>query len=256
MTKQVQQHTGKSVLRKTLQKERVEASIVWILNEGLPWGMGCLMGHHVLTAAHCIPRAPRGSKPGEPVTVEVAPLKEPTLPIELYVRGYEPCLDIALLGTSALDGSEVPLELEQEDRFESLDLQVEEPNMQLLPELRVFKSGDEIPVQLLNHRGEWVSGRIKSPLPNAFWLQVHLDQSGGSDPGTSGAPVFSNTGTVLGVVSVGRGERTQSVTITYLKNSLPGWFLLGLSRRGHQILLKWLKEARAHGKNGRESNKS
>jgi len=230
-----------------LETEKAEASIVWILNEGQPCAMGCLMGWHVITAAHCIPHVPSARVPGgDLIKVEIAPLKNPQNHIGLYVVGYEPCLDVAILSDTPLDGRDVPEE--QSERFEALCNEIEEAEAWLLPDLSDFAPTDEVHVHLLNHHREWVSGRlIHNPLPDAYRLPVLLDKRGAVRSGTSGTPVFSNNGNVLGVHSVGITElgeqETHRITITYLKNSLPGWCLLRI-RMGQdpQVLSEWMRK--------------
>jgi len=209
-----------------MDTKKAEMSLVWIFHdEGKPQGVGCLMGEYVLTAAHCIPRAPDAMQPGEDfLMVEVAPLHNPEQRMGLFVVGYEPCVDVALLSTSTLSGTEIPSH-EHRQHFTALCLKIEEAGAQLVPDLSDLAPTEETRVHFLNHRGQWAGGRLDVISPDAPRPSVYLDTPGSVSGGTSGTPVFSESGKVLGVISDSQstGEAAaHSATIAYLKNTLPG----------------------------------
>lgn len=174
--------------------------------------------HMVITAAHCLPHLP----PAHPAayTQERTYTKllgslggEATLWAEcLFV---DPIADLAVL--AAPDG-QADLSAEQE-AYQTF--------MESRPTLRVATLERACPVWLLMLNGEWERCMVE---PGVSGRSITLiDAKDGHAPGTSGSPILTTDGYVVGVVSVG-SEISGQVQASQpwqpaLTKALPAWLL-------------------------------
>ena len=192
-------------------------SLVTVLPGGRGRGMGFrLLDDLLVTACHCLPRSGGGVKLPDPfkargsvVTVRVRAFAGSTQEVPATVIAADPCADIALLSCRTLGGG-APSRTVMED-FDALLDQLEACSPEMEP-----ATGSKVYIH--THLRTWVTGRVKHSL-------IELtDPAARIVGGTSGAPVFSESGTVVGLVSTGNAGVAQA-TICRLADHLPGWVL-------------------------------
>lgn len=196
-------------------RKMAERALVEVLPGRRNRGMGFrLLDDFIVTACHCLRRYQRkvvlpnpdllGCDPAA-LDVRVFGHRSAT---PLLVRFAEPCSDLALLSTSTAGGSDLPGSLLEraDELFSSLEptLPVLEPS----PNARAF---------LFTHEGKWLEGRARHSLVE-FGRRVRIRG------GTSGAPVFDENGSVLGVTSFAASTRPE-MRMCVLAAHLPNWII-------------------------------
>jgi len=199
--------------------EKAERTIIKLLDESGPIGMGFLTECGFISAAHCLPKMPEPDNLSDAVKVKIKNLSG----LESYalVSGAEPCLDLTILSDCSGSGIGVdlaPVELNEYHQLlqstEKTQINLEEPELE-----------KEIIVYIYNHKGQWLEGRTVFLNPFSLGLVINLsNQNERIERGTSGAPVFDSEGQVLGVVNVA-SENSPEGMMAYLANCLPGWAL-------------------------------
>jgi S1-C subfamily serine protease len=89
-----------------------------------------------------------------------------------------------------------------------------------------FPLHSPFPVHILTHTGRWIEARAEQCHVNANVLVVRASK--GIEGGTSGGPVVTNDGLLLGVVSTAGGavgEPSLEVCIPRLHLAAPGWLV-------------------------------
>jgi len=206
-----------------IDKNRLEKSIVNVYGgrnfEGSrSWGMGFVtLDGYVITAAHCIRTYPDEvwDQTG-PIPVELKSFSGRKT-VTAFAVGLERCLDLAIL--SSLGDSSLPQCEEAFDEFissqESAAISLDEPEL-----------GAKFNVHIFTHNKKWITGQTCIYNPRQPGLTVELmDNADQAGPGTSGAPVFDDSGKVVGIVC--RGPiGIPEVQVLRLSMALPGWMLL------------------------------
>ncbi len=202
-------------------RKRAELSIVEVIPGRAMHGMGFhLLDNLIATACHCLPRVERKvilPSPDalglDPVAVQLRQWGSRAAARAL-VMAADPCSDLALLGSSTLGGTDLP----SDDSAKFDDLME-----RLLPASPELEPPDDGRAFIYTHEGKWVEGTARRSF---LFLRGH---GKGIRGGTSGAPVFSASGKVLGIVSFADGSG-QEVRFCSLARHLPGW-VLSLARQ-------------------------
>ncbi len=188
-------------------------SLVGVRGEPDCWAMGFLTpAGRIITAAHCLPRLPRPDRfADDRVLVLVRDPRHPDRTARVVVESVDPCSDVAVLGV---------FESESEDgSFHEL-IQDLEP-----APLALDEEGSELDlrVRVRTHLGEWLSGACASFGPAQTLLDIKLDDpSARISEGTSGAPIFDDSGRVLAIVTNTHLGRP-GLSGVRLATALPRW---------------------------------
>jgi hypothetical protein len=170
--------------------------------------------NHIITAAHCLPRLPAFDCDAETVLVDVRDQRHPDRISRLIVTSVDPCSDVAVL----TEHDYTPYRTSFYEMIQGLKpapLALDEPG-----------SDTDVRVHVRTHLGEWLSGTGKSFGPPRNFLLVILDDSSARIiEGTSGAPVFDDTGRVLAIVSQNDGDKPGFKAVR-LATALPRWVLI------------------------------
>jgi len=195
----------------------VEKAIVSLLDEkAKDKGRGVLVGGNIIvTAAHCIDFECNGYMVlGKYYIEEIR-----TVLGELKVTplAVEPVSDIAVLGS--LDGQEFYDESVAFDDF----CEKTKPVPLYLGELELFR---EYPVYIYNHKGKWVTGRIKKWERYSPILSIQTNEK--IEEGASGGPIINESGKLIGIAS--NFSQTQcdnkyTGRAPYLQLALPVWVI-------------------------------
>ena len=181
-------------------------------------GQGVLVdGNLILTAAHCIDFTCEGAMTlGDYFVEEVHSGGEVMRVAPLAI---EPLVDLAVLGT--LPTQEFP---DEADRFEQYCSRTP-----AVPLCRVDDFGTDLnfEVHAYTHYGTWVSGSAEIFEPDG---NPKLDFAmAGVDGGSSGGPIVTNSGELVGIVSnTGESddeELPEYVSAAYPYLALPAWVL-------------------------------
>jgi S1-C subfamily serine protease len=196
-------------------RSRVEAATIWLPTKE---GQGVLVtGGYILTAAHCVEWDGEGRMPagGDYFVEKVETRCGRKLLAE--VRAVEPVSDIAVL--DSLDPQEAS---DEAGAFEAFVEAV--AGISLCT--RIPKSGKAVPVQVLTHKGEWITGRvINYRMPGASPIgTLYLEADTQIEGGTSGGPVITKAGELIGLISwssAGQSKCGEGVPVPWL--ALPRW---------------------------------
>lgn len=154
-------------------------------------GLGVLVpGGLILTAAHVVEWTHTGLMAlgnGEEFVQKIEAGGQPHL---VYPFAVEPVADLAVLG--ALDGQWFP---EAEEAFERFC----EATAAVLLATTEFPYGARIPAHVFTHTGQWITGHVAQWRPESPKLSLEPDEA--IQGGTSGGPVVTDDGRLLGVVS-------------------------------------------------------
>lgn len=195
------------------EKQRVEQATVRIKRWG---GQGVLVpGEFVLTAAHCV-NVPYtgGAVLGDYLWEEIETEKE-TFRMGIYA--VEPVNDIAVLG--AADNQELP-GIEQDKYLSFIENTKPVPiYMSKLP------SKGSLEVHVFTHLNKWNSGELfyRGIHGNAH-IKFHKKIIGG----TSGSPIVSSEGELIGLVSNTSEEKVENRyegTCPLIRFALPVWLI-------------------------------
>ena len=174
-------------------------------------------GHEsgVITACHCLPRLPNLRNPGDdfdPVRLTDPANKQSA---NCFVQCCDPVLDIAVLGPDP-PGSDAPEDMKE--IYESLVARYEPVELDIQRE----PSDSEFEVHIRTVDNKWETGTTRLVTHSQSHLTVH----GVAVPGgTSGAPVFSEDGLAIGLVS--RADvNSNTTTVIRIAAALPGKLLL------------------------------
>jgi hypothetical protein len=192
-------------------RTRVERAPVRLVEKG---GQGVLVpGEFIITATHCIDWSGTGGM----VLGDVYPAEIKTASgakFQLCVDACEPVSDMAVLGE--LDNQQCP---DDAEAFEQWREQVEPVPLSALQ----LEVGQSSPVFIFTHKREWLAGSVT--------------RSGMAvvESGTSGSPVVTGDGLLLGIVShtISHHRAGKACgTIPVANMSLPHWVLarMGLRR--------------------------
>jgi len=159
-------------------------------------GQGVLIpGGFILTAAHVIEWTHTGLMAlgnGEEFVQRIEAGGKPLL---VYPLAVEPVADLAVLG--ALDGQWQPEAAEAFEQFCETTVPVRVATAE-------FPYGTPIPAHVLAHTGQWIHGHVAQSRPEAPKLVLMPDEA--IRGGTSGGPVVTDEGRLLGVVSWSRQD--------------------------------------------------
>jgi len=165
----------------------------------------------VMTAGHCLPELPTSDPENvHPTRVKIKDLEGLIEPWTVDVVFVDPCQDVAVL---------------ERTEYPTTTMHVCESGGEgLCIELEDYKT--EFDVFIFTHENNWLSGKgtIATELDTRIF--VELDNADDPvNPGTSGSPIFSSSGHVVGIVSTSTGRK--EVTGVWLPNSLPLWLVKG-----------------------------
>ena len=172
-------------------RERVEKATVQLTKRG---GQGVLVpGGFILTAAHCIDWSSDGAMVLGDHYVEPFTTKSGTSPIASPLA-VEPVTDLAALG--AVDNQESYDECEKFEEFCE-----DTPPVPVANQPR--ERGDEFPIYILSHTGEWITGHATQCGLASCRHSLFIETKQPIESGTSGGPVVDEHGQLVGVVSYG-----------------------------------------------------
>jgi len=179
-------------------------------------GQGVLVpGQLIVTAAHVVSWSAEGGMALGDRYVEEMQVGRRTL--KVATLAVEPVADIAILG--ALDGQASPKDA---DAFEAF-CEATAPVPICTADFPPFAP---FPVHVLTHTGRWVAGRAQQCAVNAPTLVIETSE--GIEGGTSGGPVVTDDGLLLGVSSWFGGPTDESGRegdVPRLHLIAPGWLL-------------------------------
>lgn len=194
----------KAAVRKRLLKSLVKV-------EGRPKdpGTGFLVGgEYVFTAARCLPSIPQSTR-GTRVPVKIRSAHA-GIRVQTLVEYFEPCSDFAILS----DGDQSDNDFFRlADQVDSLRVACSLPRLD-----------KELDVHTYTSKKQWVRGTTTINHPFAQRLIVEFE--GAIPDGTAGAPIFDESGLVIGIVSPTEGPTTgpaHEVSAILLPNALPVW---------------------------------
>jgi S1-C subfamily serine protease len=195
--------------RKGLDREKIAAAVGRFPRRG---GQGVIVpGKLIVTAAHVIGRRDWDVDEHYLEDLDIGGRR---FKVEVYA--VDPLSDVAILG--------VPDTMRFEDAslFESfLD------SIRPVPICTAdFPIGEPISVFIRTHRGQWVEGHARQPRLHASTLWIEAGE--GILGGTSGGPVVTTDGRLIGVVSTAGGEVGQphrDVTMPRLHLTAPGYLV-------------------------------
>lgn len=154
-------------------------------------GQGVLVGDGlILTAAHCLEyddHTGAGITLGDRPIVEIEAYDGTKLKTTPWV--IESVSDVALLGP--LDNQECWEEVEALERFCL--------KTKGIPILRSVFSGQRLPVLIRSHKQIWIEGETQQTRPRAHQAWVEAREQ--IEAGTSGGPIITHDGKLVGIVS-------------------------------------------------------
>jgi hypothetical protein len=200
----------------------IAQACVTVIKHGDARARGVLVaGGLVLTAAHCVDYTTAGAMVlGDYFLEELQTMRGP---IKARPLAVEPVADIAVLG--ALDGQEFPEETEAFEAWWAATPPVPlclEP----LPALAPF------PIYIYTHQGTWLQGSAQLAREEAHQLWVEVAEQ--IEGGTSGSPIVTERGELVGVVSISNYESASAGCVGLTPRphlTLPGWVM-------HRILVE------------------
>lgn len=206
---------------------RIKAATVRFMRRG---GQGVLVpGQMIVTAAHVVHWDTEGGMTmGAAHYVEDVRAGRRTLKVE--VLAIEPVADIAVLG--APDGQASQELFNAAEAFADF-CESTAPVPICTADFRLFVP---FPVHILTHTGRWVTARATQNNVNASTL--FLEASEGITGGTSGSPLVTDRGRLIGVLSTAGGtvsEPATSVTAPRLHLAAPGWLVRLMRDPGWEI---------------------
>jgi hypothetical protein len=198
-------------------KDAVAAATVRFPDRG---GQGVLVpGGLILTAAHVINWTHTGRMALGDEVEFVQQIEAGAQSLLVYPLAVEPLADLAVLG--ALDDQWHP---DAADAFE----QFCEATLAVPLAIAEFPVGARVPAHVFTHTGRWIAGCVKQWRPEAHSLMLEPDER--IQSGTSGSPVVTDDGLLLGVVSWS-GDSSESDEV---------WSRVGSLSRPHLRAPVWL----------------
>jgi hypothetical protein len=213
-----------------LQAHIAAACVTIRINDEDNFGRGVLVGGQlILTAAHTVIHAVdhRSPYPCAHALIGLSLGDHLRLHIEtthgtLYVRPYaiEPVTDIAVLGP--LDNQ---VFFDETDAYDAWC----EATAPVPLHWEALPSRTLIPAYIYTHRGAWLTGTVESGRDGAHGLRILFPE--GIEGGTSGSPVVSDQGAILGIVSQAGGtekdalDRGRDGIAPMPHRTLPPWLL-------------------------------
>jgi len=195
-------------------RTKIKAATVRFLRRG---GQGVLVpGQMIVTAAHVVSWSAEGGMALGDYYVEDVKANRRVLKIQPLA--VEPVADIAILG--ALDGQASEEFSAAAEAFEDF-CKSTAPVPICTADFPLFCP---FPVHILTHTGQWLDAHAQQCSINAPTLWIEAKE--GIEGGTSGGPVVTNDGLLLGVVSTAGGpvgEPTLSGRVPRLHLAAPGW---------------------------------
>jgi S1-C subfamily serine protease len=186
--------------------DRVAAATVRLPGLG---GQGVAVpGQMIVTAAHCVRWSGTGGMALGDFFVEAIESGDRKVVAQVYAA--EPVADIAVLG--ALDDQSAPDEAEA---FEAWYASV--PSVSLCT--TDFPLREPFPAWIRAHTGRWIEARAEQLVVQAASLFLRTRE--GIEGGTSGGPVVTEDGLLLGVISSG----TTEIGLSRLHLAVPGHWL-------------------------------
>jgi S1-C subfamily serine protease len=184
-------------------------------------GQGVLVpGHLILTAAHVIDWDHTGRMALGDDEAFIQPIETSGRRFLVYPLAVEPVADLAILG--AVDGQLLP---EAEEAFE----QFCEATTPVRLATTEYPFDTPIPAHVLAHTGRWIAGRAAQMRPDSATLALTTDEA--IQPGTSGSPVVTEDGRLLGVVS--SGSHDSSIPRPHL--AAPVWLARRMTWRRRRL---------------------
>ncbi len=161
-------------------------------------GKGVLIrGGLVLTAAHVIEWTHEGFMALGDDASFLQPIEVGGRQLMVYPLAVEPVADLAILG--APDEQWIPDEAKAFEQFceatAAVALATEE-----------FSFGTSVPAYILTHTGRWITGRVTQ---YGHPASMFLETGEGIEGGTSGSPVVTEHGRLIGVVSNAGGPQRE-----------------------------------------------
>jgi hypothetical protein len=179
-------------------------------------GQGVLVpGRLIVTAAHVIGWTAEGEMAyGDDFAEGITGADETSM--QVGVRAVEPVSDIAVLG--GLDDQEA---LKHVEAFEAFCGRTK-PVALCTDDFPLF---DPIRVHIFTHVGLWIEGVAQQCAVNASTLAIESQED--IQGGTSGGPVVTDTGLLLGIVSWAGGVdgASRTVCIPRVHLTAPGWLV-------------------------------
>ncbi len=176
-------------------------------------GQGVLVpGQMIVTAAHVVSWSTEGGMALGDYYIEE--IKAGSCIFKVQPLAVEPVTDIAVLG--ALDGQVFPDEAEAFEEFCESTAPVSICTVD-------FPWHSPFPVHVLTHTGRWVSARATQWGVDDSVLSIEASE--GIEGGTSGGPVVTNDGLLLGVVSTVGGEPPRTGMIPRVHLAAPVWLV-------------------------------
>jgi hypothetical protein len=212
---------------KPAMKDKIANATVKFLKLG---GQGVVVrGGLILTAAHVIHWDGTGEMGLDAHYLEQVEIGGQKFRAE--VLAVEPVTDIAVLGSP-------------DDQYDPEGCKRFDTGMATVEPVKIcteeFPLDSDVRAHVLAHTGEWLDVTVNQHCPNASWLWFTAKQQ--IEGGTSGSPVVSDDGLLLGLVSFSseplKGER------------LEGEPCEGRIRRPHLVSPVWLAEKMIPGEDG------
>jgi S1-C subfamily serine protease len=194
------------------KQNAVAAATVRFLDKG---GQGVLVkGGFILTAAHVVKWDLEAMSLGDDAAYVNRIRSAKGRELVAYPLAVEPVSDLAVLG--AVDEPAAAIDYEQFcEETEGVPLAIAE-----------FSIGASVPAYVLTHTGKWITGRISQWQAHAERLSLETDEA--ITGGTSGSPIVTEDGLLLGVASIGVGQPSH------------GPEFMGLIPRPHLVAPAWL----------------
>jgi hypothetical protein len=214
-TKTAKPSAGKQMSEES--RTRVERATVRLVQKG---GRGVLVpGEFIITATHCIVWSGTGRMAMG--GVDPTEIETPTgAKFRLGTVACEPVSDVAVLGE--LDYQDCPDDVEA---FEEWREQVEPVAISALQ----IEVGQSCPVFIFTHKREWLAGSVtRYGMPGQLAGSNVALIAEGIQSGTSGSPVVTADGLLLGIVShtisnPTAGKACGSIPVVHM--ALPHWVL-------------------------------
>lgn len=196
-------------------------------------GMGfhCQIGAFpcVITVAHNLPRLTDPTLVhGDPLLVRLAHFDDSSIDVEALVRFVDPCSDLAILDNSSwhCELMDLPDGTRLEEAYECLwcdrsDLKIS---------TSIPQNGTSFPVHIYTVDHKWQAAT--AIVRDRSCPFIRLEHEDPLPPGTSGAPVFNDSGEVIGIDSRASSETGGGSVMVLLATALPRWALLRLGEIG------------------------